>query len=1605
MKKRHLLLAVVLCLLAALVLAACQPGATNQPEDSSSGDVVDGQQPGQPSLETVTVEAVVPRVQVSVGELATYDYTSLFRIQEGDAAVPVTGAMLSGAAGTPTLESFDVRCTYGGQSATATVSVGYASLVVDAEEELTLSIDEVAACDFAALFAIEADGVSIAVPAALVDVTAVKAAVGVYPVSLTYKGQTAVVTVRVYRPVLVEVRAGAERISLKTDEVASYDFAKVFLVTEDGKRVAWDKVQVDATEVQAAEGEYTVRCSYADHNAQYVVAVVDPRFQVSVAKDSVRLTTKEVASYDFAALFSVLREGKAVSVDPRWVVSDVEAQKGTYTYTVSVFGASASVVVNVQPYYALELVANYAAPTLALSRLDTYDYTRLFSVFVEGQAVPVTSDMLRYDYRGLSVGDSFDVTLSYQTEEESQSRTLSVAIVDEDSLVVHARDVQIFPNAPHLDFVDLFSIEQGGRPIAVQPQMIEGAVDYGTEGDYPITLTYMDVQAVATVTVRRGVVFDYPHGQVIVIQRGTDPSTYAFEEDFAVRVNGVRFDNIRPLIDIDDVDFSTEGDYEVTLTVPYNSKPKTGLSGKVTFDYYQATVVYRVLTNRYAATVRQDVVRLPVGTVAYDPLANLSVSVNDRWQTLTTNRDYVNAITTYCEVVQGVDFASVAEQQISVDVYVQGLDKDPVRLVYVLVIDSAVRLAATNATVYSGDTVHRRDLFAIQVDGEPVDVEESMIEGAMDLFCPGVYTLTLRYEGKSAVATVTVLDNNVLGTYHTVQTTIGAAATVTAVGSWEEDEWEVYDDDYYEDEDVPPVSVLDDLVIGRDAITMGERTLTTEAGVDMTSMVVVIGSERHLLTYRNGIVTLDPENRYKLAYHATKRPLMYFNSKLWRIVDAFTINSSSSGHVLTATYSGVYSIDCAQLEDKDGNRIWFVQKTLLEERSGSDYIYVNSWGEATFAGDFDKTEGASGTLVFEGENYAYVVTSGVGLIVKASDSKQWAGRTFAGTVDGKSATLSTDNYEHYTLRIGGETVIDKLILNSYVYGAADYAGGTLTLHHAADRNENATYSYRFELDLETGTFAYVQRDDLFGRYAVGSSIFFLDGYGSGYFSADTTKYYSTEIAYTATGSDVEIRFLNTTSGFAYGKRLVSYVHAFGNVLTVCEADYAPFVGTVWENTAVVDGVLLRVNKFTVGKAAAATAQAAFLAGVDVVSPSGAVVDVADKANYFDFSKVNWNLAGFYLVEAKVNYAGEEVRYPYAVQVLEPLYEGSDVAVSFGAGVLTGSNGLFFDKYGQVLLSSGDNSYQGVYHLTDAGFVGKINTASSGLSLVGERLPGEAVVYKVRGTGAFSFVDYYTTAHTAVAAVEGACLRHIGDLYVFAVSTGGLGEIVRPTLLAGASLDEAGAIFDVGGKVYKLLSWGDTAYGLAIADVYRGAYALEGADDLVLDGFGYATLGDTKGRYRMNGRMVIFTAGGQSTVYRINPDTHQYVVSDIRLDESLVAGKTYAARYTITGASAADTYSAIATLEFAAGGVVNVYCTSSAYEQDTGRNFEAVFAARGGSVGTYSVSGTQITVRVEGYTFVLDVVSLATLNQLSCTTTNVLSSASGYFAPNTVFGLQ
>jgi hypothetical protein len=172
------------------------------------------------------------------------------------------------------------------------------------------------------------------------------------------------------------------------------------------------------------------------------------------------------------------------------------------------------------------------------------------------------------------------------------------------------------------------------------------------------------------------------------------------------------------------------------------------------------------------------------------------------------------------------------------------------------------------------------------------------------------------------------------------------------------------------------------------------------------------------------------------------------------------------------------------------------------------------------------------------------------------------------------------------------------------------------------------------------------------------------------------------------------------------------------------------------------------------------------------------------------------------------------------------------------------------------------------------------------------------------------------------------------------------------------------------------------------------------EQLELDGFGRAVYGGVVGNYVVNGsNNVTVYINNVPSVYKLNVANGTYAKVDVAFDSSLVEGRTFSAElYFFCGEYM---YLANTTFEFLTGGKVIVTSTSS--EHDGGSEpcstdkYAPVFCSTSGTQGTFNVSGTKVTVSVNGYTFVFNISNVMVVNELVCENNGGLTSEDhGYF---------
>ena len=1040
----------------------------------------------------------------------------------------------------------------------------------------------------------------------------------------------------------VTVAAAVTAVTLEDFAIDDYDYTQLFTVTVGETAVEVLPAYVNRASVRAKAGEYTVTCTYREKSAQAKVKVVHNEYAVLLSKNEITLHTSRYNTYNYLALFSASKNGTPVPVTPDMAQSDVRGEAGDYAYTVRYGNASKTLTVHITNEHDIEIAPAYRLKEIEQSEAAQFDATALFSLYVDGSAVRVTADMIDASaLRTATAGNEVNVTMQYALALSQQSGTARVKVVADRTVTVSAKNVTVYPNSGNFDLTTLFEIKKGEEVLPVPVQDIEGSIDYGKEGAQQIVLNYGGNTYIATVTVSFGVRIELPHGDRIHITAGRNQATYPFASDFAVWINGIRFTELAGCIDTRTVVFPAAGTYTATLTVPYNTQPVLGATAQPQFEYFIGTVDYIVEDVSFSIEVKQETVVITQSQTEYDPLDNLTVTVNGVRCGLTHNRDWATSITCYASFAP-IDFTRTGARTVEIAVYVRGTESDPERVSFTLNVQSQVEITATDRAVFAGGTAYAPDLFRITENGQAVETTHAMIEGKADTFTPGVYTLTATYKNVSAQATVTVYPAAMKGTYKTKLTTIP-------------DKGSNYDEEEGEDDAPAPVRVLGDLVIADDgSITVDGKAAANVTGIDENTLgLTLFGSFAYTLYYENGIAVLSPVNSHKISFNNSSRPMVYFAESVWNVGAYVTVNYTTQ-HVLYDVMPA-YSIDTFCLTAKAGGKeYWYGLKTQLVRRTASDTEYAVTWGEAKYSEGFRPVAGVSAAVAFGGETYNFTMTSvSVGKVNRETTVKKYPNRTFRGTVDGKAAVLATDSAERYTLTVDGKTVVngwgnESDIANDMVRGGCDYVTDEVRLNSFRG-GAKGVFSYAFTLDPQNNTFTYKERDGYFGKYACGDMYVFLDGYGYGCMAFDATSFARTEFSYDVRGNELHVAFGNVLSDFVYGNGAVFFISPLRNVLTVKESVPALRDKTFTMLPELVsDGAIVTFSEYVFTAGSQATTQ--IRNAVTVIDKNGEWTDEQKRSN-ISLTTIKGTVAGFYKVTVSVQVNGATATQVFAVQIV------------------------------------------------------------------------------------------------------------------------------------------------------------------------------------------------------------------------------------------------------------------------------------------------------------------------------------------------------------------
>lgn len=1408
---------------------------------------------------------------------------------------------------------------------------------------------------------------------------------------------------------VVKVVAKQESVSIHEKEFADFNYTSLFIITVDDKQVLIQQAYLDLSHLPQNVGEegYVV-CEYKGESARCNITITPVTYDLTLSANEISITQLQVDDgYDYLALFHATEDGETRQITADMVKNDVKRAVGDYTYSVTYHGITKTLTVHVTEAHRVEVVNSYRLLQLQIEQLEDLDVTTLFSVYLDGETVKVTEDMIDASaLENAQVGQEYDVVLTYVYKDARASSTAKIKIVPPKEVVVNARNAVVFPNGGNLDLRTLFTIKEGDEYVTVTSDMITGSIDYSVVGSNEITLTYKGKSATAIVEVRRGVVITLPKGDTIAVKKGTNKTEYNFANDVAVSVNGTRFtfvtygDSTAYHIDTTNVDFSTAGIYTATVSIPYTDSSKTT-------TYTTATINYVVKETTYELSVLESEVLLAQGTTSYSLAKNISVKVNGVTKVVVFDKSVAESdfLTVYAKLLTNpIDFDLVGTQHVKMEVYAGGMDEEPEIVEFDVRIKSNVKVTAYGKVVFVGKTVYTLDLFSVKDGDKDVKVTADMLEGKVDTYTPGVYSVKIDYLGVEATAKVVVLSDDIVGTYKTNMTTIPSEVSKD-YGSWEEDDgWGDYGDSDTDDE-VKPVVPLKDMTISADGtIVVNGTTAQVVDGVDQSTIIIALGSANYTLYINDGIVVLNPDNSNRLSFNDARRPLVYFSKAIWDLKSRVVVNSSSN-YVLSTTNTA-YSIDTFKIENKQtGQTSWYGLYTRLVSRNSADTVYNVSWGEASYPDDFVPKANATSVLTFGGQQYEIYMSTSVTAKIQTTEQAQKYSGTYKGSIDGDdSARLQVDAAGNYKLSLNGKTLFNasKSEIASMVNGGINTDDDILYFYDY----KASFYSYKIIIDNEAKTFEVVKKDGLFGYYEFDNRFIFLDGYGKGFAKLDKTGYTHVKVEYEKNANEVTLRFIDAPYDYEYGQEATFVVSTFGNVLSVKYVEGDKFAGADFVNSHIESGAIVTIEQTTFDRGTSTIVNQLILKSIKIVTKQGELTDT-EKKNCVDLSAVKVNVAGFYSLPITLDLNGESVTAYYSIQIVGPITGANTTfKANYGNGLINNSISLNIDNFSQLTLVCGGVTYKGFVSASDTEFYSRAYDSNGNVLDVQGGWLADGIVF-VRASGAVIVNEYFAKGTVSTAGGNGAVLRKMeydGEItYLYSASAASPMEIISAIQTLEGNGTDNGAIvkFSANGKeiIAKIVQWGSVSGGLLINDGYRGTYACAGQDDLVIDGFGSLSIGTITGTYTFNanGSLLVKTSTDMF-VLDVNVANGTYNPSGIKLDASLVRGKTFSAEYYfVCPSDETSRYLAETQFIFLADGKVSVISTST--EHDSGEDqcpqdtYKPSFASKNGLLGEYQVIGNTVKVTVGGATFTFTISDVSLADTLVCTSTTLDQSTS------------
>ena len=390
---------------------------------------------------------------------------------------------------------------------------------------------------------------------------------------------------------------------------------------------------------------------------------------------------------------------------------------------------SSDSVSSVIPSEEIEVKADKAEVRIALVDLDSFDFTSLFDIYVDGGKVGVSADYIDLSKLKKELG-TYEIVCSYS----GKSAKVTVHVVNERNVFVQANKTKVTIKDVEVktyDYTCLFTLTVNGNITEVKKEYIDASNVLPAPDTYTVTCEYGGSSAKVWVEVTE-----------------TPFVASALEDEVNVYVGAVNEFEPKALFAI------TLGEEEVEVTddmITGEVKPEVGdYEIKLSIGSRKASVIVHVVNEHVIkiGSAYSEIDIAPEDVSSYDFINDFyiyedgkSVEVNSENVTLDTSALTGAAIGDKCEISVSyvpADGKGGATKTVIVNVTAVG----------------SIAIKVLNAEVFESDTLDLTSLFEITDNGEEIEVTDDMISGFVDFGNSDECKITLTYKNIRRTATV-----------------------------------------------------------------------------------------------------------------------------------------------------------------------------------------------------------------------------------------------------------------------------------------------------------------------------------------------------------------------------------------------------------------------------------------------------------------------------------------------------------------------------------------------------------------------------------------------------------------------------------------------------------------------------------------------------------------------------------------------------------------------------------------------------------------------------------------------------------------------------------